>query len=306
MPTFALGEELVAAWPRPATGPRSPTSTRQPRPAPRTTCSPTSPTRRPDRSSSSAPTSTRVVEGPGINDNGCGSATILEIAEQMAKLRHQAAQPRALRLLGRRGGRPARLRPTTSTSSATPSARQIALNLNFDMLGSPNYVRFVYDGDGSRHPDAGAGPRARTRSSRSSPTTSPARAWRRSRRRSTAAPTTARSSTSASRPAACSPAPRNIKTRRAGGHLRRNGRAAPTTRATTRRATPSNNLNRHALDELGDAAAHATLHAGAAEEVDRGDSSAVGCEEGPGQDREGVDCKRLARSFDYRGSHLFR
>jgi Zn-dependent M28 family amino/carboxypeptidase len=26
---------------------------------------------------------------------------------------------------------------------------QIALNLNFDMLGSPNFVRFVYDGDGS-------------------------------------------------------------------------------------------------------------------------------------------------------------
>ena len=36
------------------------------------------------------------------------------------------------------------------------SARQlgnIALNLNFDMLGSPNYVRFVYDGDGSATPD---------------------------------------------------------------------------------------------------------------------------------------------------------
>jgi Zn-dependent M28 family amino/carboxypeptidase len=25
----------------------------------------------------------------------------------------------------------------------------IAVNLNFDMVGSPNYVRFVYDGDGS-------------------------------------------------------------------------------------------------------------------------------------------------------------
>ena len=27
-----------------------------------------------------------VTEGPGINDNGCGSATILEIAKQMAEL----------------------------------------------------------------------------------------------------------------------------------------------------------------------------------------------------------------------------
>jgi Zn-dependent M28 family amino/carboxypeptidase len=27
------------------------------------------------------------------------------------------------------------------------------LNLNFDMLGSPNFVRFIYDGDGSATPD---------------------------------------------------------------------------------------------------------------------------------------------------------
>jgi Zn-dependent M28 family amino/carboxypeptidase len=35
---------------------------------------------------------------------------------------------------------------------------QIAANLNFDMLGSPNYVRFVYDGDDSDSPDIGPGP----------------------------------------------------------------------------------------------------------------------------------------------------
>jgi Zn-dependent M28 family amino/carboxypeptidase len=27
--------------------------------------------------------------------------------------------------------------------------KNIALNLNFDMIGSPNFVRFIYDGDGS-------------------------------------------------------------------------------------------------------------------------------------------------------------
>ncbi len=43
-----------------------------------------------------------VHEGPGINDNGSGSATILEIAEEMAA-GPSTAQPRALRLLGRRG-----------------------------------------------------------------------------------------------------------------------------------------------------------------------------------------------------------
>ena len=32
---------------------------------------------------------------------------------------------------------------------------KIGLNLNFDMLGSPNFVRFVYDGDGSSFGTAG-------------------------------------------------------------------------------------------------------------------------------------------------------
>jgi Zn-dependent M28 family amino/carboxypeptidase len=33
--------------------------------------------------------------------------------------------------------------------------KNTALNLNFDMIGSPNFVRFVYDGDGSDTPLAG-------------------------------------------------------------------------------------------------------------------------------------------------------
>ena len=43
---------------------------------------------------------------------------------------------------------------TTSTSLTDDAAGEICANLNFDMLGSPNYVRFVYDGDGSRHATA--------------------------------------------------------------------------------------------------------------------------------------------------------
>ena len=53
------------------------------------------------------PTSTRSPAGPGINDNGSGSAALLEVAEQMAKV--PAAQHGPLRLVGRRGGRPGRL-----------------------------------------------------------------------------------------------------------------------------------------------------------------------------------------------------
>ena len=96
-----------------------------------------------------------VVEGPGINDNGSGTATILEIAEQMADAEDQAAAEGALRVLGRRGGRPARLRALRRHAQRRASSRKIFANLNFDMLGSPNYVRFVYDGDGSATGTAG-------------------------------------------------------------------------------------------------------------------------------------------------------
>ena len=47
-----------------------------------------------------------VNAGPGINDNGSGSAAILEVAEQMAKV--QAAQQGALCLVGGRGVQPGR------------------------------------------------------------------------------------------------------------------------------------------------------------------------------------------------------
>ena len=48
-----------------------------------------------------------VPEGPGINDNGSGSAFNLETAIQMAKLRASADQPGPLRLLGGGGVGPA-------------------------------------------------------------------------------------------------------------------------------------------------------------------------------------------------------
>ncbi len=61
--------------------------------------------------------------------------------------------------------------------------KKIALNLNFDMLGSPNLVRFVYDGDGSDTPVKG--PRVRRTWRTSSLTTSPPRGSSRSRPRLT-------------------------------------------------------------------------------------------------------------------------
>ena len=89
-----------------------------------------------------------VLAGPGINDNGSGSAAILEIAD--ADGEGEADQHRALRLVGRRGVGPGRLDELRQRPQPRRSRTEIALYLNFDMIGSPNYVRFVYDGDGRR------------------------------------------------------------------------------------------------------------------------------------------------------------
>ncbi len=93
-----------------------------------------------------------VVAGPGINDNGSGSATILEIAEQMAALKYtkKNALQRQVRFAFWGAEELGLLGSEHYVASLTESQRsQIYANLNFDMVGSPNYVRFVYDGDGS-------------------------------------------------------------------------------------------------------------------------------------------------------------
>jgi Zn-dependent M28 family amino/carboxypeptidase len=95
-----------------------------------------------------------VLPGPGINDNGSGSATILAIAEQLTKfkttnkVRFAWWGAEELGLVGS-------TRYVASLSNADKDA--IALNLNFDMVGSPNFVRFVYDGDNSAFPPGPGG-----------------------------------------------------------------------------------------------------------------------------------------------------
>ncbi|MFD6935576.1 M28 family metallopeptidase [Streptomyces goshikiensis] len=103
-----------------------------------------------------------VPEGPGINDNGSGSAGLLEVA---LKLADEGAN--------KKGQRPANKVRFAWWSAeergllgsehyvAQLSARQkkdIALYLNFDMIASPNPVQFVYDGDDSDKTGEGAGP----------------------------------------------------------------------------------------------------------------------------------------------------
>ena len=89
-----------------------------------------------------------VEEGPGMNDNGSGTATLLTILEQMARL---DITPRNTVRFAFWGAEEQGLFGSTHYVNSL-SARElgrIGLNLNFDMLGSPNFVRFVYDGDGS-------------------------------------------------------------------------------------------------------------------------------------------------------------
>lgn len=96
-----------------------------------------------------------VDRGPGINDNGSGSATILEIAEQLA-----GARPRNRLRFAWWGAEELGLVGSRHYVGAlgADARRAIALYLNLDMVGSRNYVSFVYDGDGSRSAGARSWP----------------------------------------------------------------------------------------------------------------------------------------------------
>ena len=96
-----------------------------------------------------------VSAGPGINDNGSGSAAILEVAEQMAKAKTRNSVRFALW-----GAEEANLVGSTFYVGGLSEEEhaKIALYLNFDMVGSPNHVFFIYDGDDSDVVGAGPGP----------------------------------------------------------------------------------------------------------------------------------------------------
>lgn len=96
-----------------------------------------------------------VNQAPGLQDNGSGSAAILETAVQMAhiiphnKVRFAWWGAEESGLVGSRH----------YVSNLSQEERdQITLYLNFDMIGSPNYVFSIYDGDNSDGIGAGPGP----------------------------------------------------------------------------------------------------------------------------------------------------
>jgi Zn-dependent M28 family amino/carboxypeptidase len=95
-----------------------------------------------------------VFAGPGINDNGSGSAAILEVAEQMKKVK----PTNTVRFAWWGAEESGLVGSDFYVNSLSQADRdKIALYLNFDIVGSPNYVRFVYDGSGDVGPAGPAG-----------------------------------------------------------------------------------------------------------------------------------------------------
>ena len=95
-----------------------------------------------------------VSAGPGINDNGSGSAAILEVAEQMKNVKPN----NTVRFAWWGAEESGLVGSDHYVESLSQADRdRIALYLNFDMVGSPNFVRFVYDGSGDVGPAGPAG-----------------------------------------------------------------------------------------------------------------------------------------------------
>jgi Zn-dependent M28 family amino/carboxypeptidase len=110
-----------------------------------------------------------VGEGPGMNDNASGSSGILETALQFAAAggteRHGKGGGK-----GGYDGNKVRFALWTAeevgllgsehyvSELSEAERKKVALYLNFDMIASPNYGLFVYDGDDSDGEGSGPGP----------------------------------------------------------------------------------------------------------------------------------------------------
>ena len=126
-----------------------------------------------------------VEAGPGINDNGSGSSTILEIARALSTLAFPVSPSPASEVSGKQvggagdgdtagsqvlrlanrvrfcwwGGEESGLlgsRAYVKTLNETGQLSRVAANLNFDMLASPNFKTGVYNGTDADKQEAGA------------------------------------------------------------------------------------------------------------------------------------------------------
>ena len=94
-----------------------------------------------------------VPEGPGINDNGSGSAAILETALRLADDGALNNQVRFAWWGAEEVGLVGSTHYVDDLVANDPTTlSEIATYLNFDMVGSPNYIISVYDADESTFP----------------------------------------------------------------------------------------------------------------------------------------------------------
>ena len=98
-----------------------------------------------------------VDAGPGLNDNGSGSAGILEVAiKMMDVLDHEKNDYNKLRFAWWSAEEVGLIGSSRYVEALSDDEKtDIALYLNFDMIASPNYMIGVYDGDGSTFGDKG-------------------------------------------------------------------------------------------------------------------------------------------------------
>ncbi|MEU9996188.1 M28 family peptidase [Streptomyces sp. NPDC050848] len=89
-----------------------------------------------------------VLAGPGINDNGSGSAGLLEVALKLAK---KEKNPRnKVRFAWWSAAESGLVGSHHYVANLTPlDKREIKLYLNFELIASTNHGLFVYDGDNS-------------------------------------------------------------------------------------------------------------------------------------------------------------
>lgn len=97
-----------------------------------------------------------VPEGPGINDNGTGSAALLEIAQKLGASPPAGQSVRFAWWGAEEIGLVGSTKYVEGLSE--PDRKAIAAYLNFDMVGSPNAGYLAYDGDNSDGVGAGPGP----------------------------------------------------------------------------------------------------------------------------------------------------
>jgi len=97
-----------------------------------------------------------VPAGPGINDNGSGTATLLETAVRLGGAPAVANAVRFAFWGAEEEGLIGSTRYVAGLSD--PDRQKISLYLNLDMVGSPNAAYLAYDGDNSDNEGAGPGP----------------------------------------------------------------------------------------------------------------------------------------------------